>query len=137
MENAFSNKLYKSNKVNLKSGIQKEKENTKTLRQTHDLKIYDELIAKTKANILKFKKEIKERPNLTIPNTTSSIEELNSYKAQKIHKKMLKRKEEFTHDKYSKSLIDSMKKDLSESRKEKETLAKRKTFQIEIKKQQN
>ena len=131
MENAFSNKLYKSNKVNLKSGIQKEKENTKTLRQTHDLKIYDELIAKTKANILKFKKEIKERPNLTIPNTTSSIdniEELNSYKAQKIHKKMLKRKEEFTHEKYSKSLIDSMKKDLSESRKEKETLAKRKTF---------
>ena len=57
MENAFSNKLYKSNKVNLKSGIQKEKENTKTLRKTHDLKIYDELIAKTKANILKFKKE--------------------------------------------------------------------------------
>ena len=104
----------------MKSGIQKEKENTKTLRQTHDLKIYDELIAKTKANILKFKKEIKERPNLTIPNTTSSIdniEELNSYKAQKIHKKMLKRKEGFTHDKYSKSLIDSMKKDLSESRK--------------------
>ena len=48
MENAFSNKLYKSNKVNLKSGIQKEKENTKTLRQTHDLKIYDELIAKNK-----------------------------------------------------------------------------------------
>ena len=48
MENAFSNKLYKSNKVNLKSGIQKEKENTKTLRQTHDLKIYDELIAKLK-----------------------------------------------------------------------------------------
>ena len=25
MENVFSNKLYKSNKVNLKSGIQKEK----------------------------------------------------------------------------------------------------------------
>ena len=41
----------------MKSGIQKEKENTKTLRQTHDLKIYDELIAKTKANILKFKNQ--------------------------------------------------------------------------------
>ena len=75
--------------------MQKEKDNPKTLRQTHDLKIYDELIAKTKANILKYKKEIKEKPNLTIPNTTSSIdnvEEENSYKAKIIHMKMQKKK---------------------------------------------
>lgn len=95
MENAFCNKLYKSDRAKYKSRMQKEKDNPKTLRQTHDLKIYDELIAKTKANILKYKKEIKEKPNLTIPNTTSSIdnvEEENSYKAKIIHMKMQKKK---------------------------------------------
>ena len=90
MENAYTNKgtrsLYtlKSDKPMFKSRMKKEKENSNSVSQTLDLKTYDELISKTKENIMKFKKDFKEKPNITFTNTSSTnFKKSNSQNALK------------------------------------------------------
>ena len=148
MDNAYTNKgtrsLYtlKSDKPMFKSRMKKEKENSNIISQTLDLKTYDELISKTKENIMKFKKDFKEKPNITFINTSAANfkksnsqnalksvqipKEVNNnvdrniddeikitpYKTKKIQAKMMKNEQEFPQEKYYKAVIESMKKDL-------------------------
>ena len=148
MDNAYTNKgtrsLYtlKSDKPMFKSRMKKEKENSNIISQTLDLKTYDELISKTKENIMKFKKDFKEKPNITFINTSAANfkksnsqnalksvqipKEVNNnvdrniddeikitpYKTKRIQAKMMKNEQEFPQEKYYKAVIESMKKDL-------------------------